>query len=170
MVSRVLRAMLGKRLDHTSVGKSVHKVITRLQGRATPKVAPPAIFFNRVAKAAAKPDKLFLLVSHDDPCIQVEPTPSSKMASRIAQLIQHEQMKLMEHYLAFKFAFPRARNPFFECAHQLQLTILLRALAGMETYTIRHPYPLVFSDFYEKVASFCDAAEMTRTETVGAPR
>ena len=170
MVSRMLRAVLGKRLAHTLVGKGVHKVITELQGRTTPKIAPPAIFINRVAKMAAKPDKLFLLVNHDDPCIQVEPTPPSKMASRIAPLVHHEQMKFMEHYLAFTFAFPRARNPFIECAPQLQLTILLCALAGMNSYTIRHPYPLVFSDFYEKVASFCDAPEMTRTEPVCALR
>jgi hypothetical protein len=74
----------------------------------------------------------------------------------------------MEHYRAFRVAFPEARNDFLEQANEHQLDILSHALSRMETYTVRHPYPLDFSKLYEKIQPYCKALNEARTDAVPA--
>ncbi len=94
------------------------------------------------------------MMSHDEPWVELKPTPPSEMALRLAHLAQYEQIPLLEHYLAFKFAFPEATNPIIESSFAAQHEILTRALAGKDTYTIWHPYPLVFSELYGEIEPF----------------
>jgi len=64
----------------------------------------------------------------------------------------------MGDYLAFKFAFPKMRNEVLEHAHEMQYSILQRALSGKEAYTVRHPYPVAFSDLYEVMQPYVTRA------------
>jgi hypothetical protein len=74
-------------------------------------------------------------------------------------MTQYEQSKFMEHYLAFKFAFPEVKNSFVEESSEYQCELLSRALMAKETYTVWHPYPLTFSSVYEAVKPFCESAK-----------
>jgi hypothetical protein len=150
---RIQDAALGHWGSRTTIGKLLGRILTALEVRSYPTVAPRAIFGNRVGSLAGKPDKVFLMVSHDDPWIEVKPTPPAEMALRLAHLAQYEQIQLQEHYLAFKFAFPEATNPFIECSFDIQHEILSQALMGKDTYTVWHPYPLVFSELYDELES-----------------
>jgi len=149
-------------------GKFLRKVTKAIEQRIAPKVMPEAIFGNGAGAMAAKPERLFLLIRHSAPRIEVDRVPSSEMAQRMTHLVQHEQMSIMGHYRAFRVAFPEAINNFLERANEYQLDILSRALSGMETYTVRHPYPLVFSKLYEKIRPFCKTPRRARTELVPA--
>lgn len=157
---RIQNAALGQRGARTKAGQLLCRIMTALEQRAYPTVAPQAIFGNRVGSLAGRPDKVFLMVSHDDPWVEVKPTPPSEMALRLAHLAQYEQIRLQEHYLAFKFAFPEATNPIIESSFAAQHEILTRALAGKDTYTIWHPYPLVFSELYAEIEPFLKQRRM----------
>jgi hypothetical protein len=135
----------------TSLGRLFRRILASLEERTYPTVAPQAIFGKHLGPLAGRPDKFFLLVSHDEPWVEVRAIPSSEMALRLAHLAQHEQIPLWEHYLAFKFAFPEAANPNIERSFQAQYEILSQALAGKDTYTVWHPYPLAFSDLYQEI-------------------
>jgi hypothetical protein len=139
------------------VVRSLRKVLTAVEHQLRPLVAPPVIFGDRVRSLAAKPDKIFVLISRNGPGTYLEPTVPSEMARRMAFSVQYELMPLIEHYVAYRFAFPGARNHFVESMPEFQFEILSRALAGKETYTIWHPYPLVFSDLYEKLRPLFEA-------------
>ena len=155
---RIQYAALGQRCNRTALGKLLCRIVTAIEQRALPTVPPQAIFGNQVGSLVGRPDKVFLLVSHDDPWIEVKPTLPSEMALRLAHLAQYEQIPLLEHYLAFKFAFPEATNPFIDCSFDSHLKILSQALIGKDTYTVWHPYPLVFSELYEAIEPFLKQA------------
>ena len=148
---RIQNVALGRKGNRTSLGKLLGRIMTALEQRAYPTVTPQAIFGNHLGSLVGRPDKVFLLVSHDDPWVEVKPTPPSEMALRLAHLAQYEQIHLLEHYLAFKFAFPEATNPIIEASFDSQLEILSQALFGKDVYTVWHPYPMVFSDLYEEI-------------------
>jgi hypothetical protein len=141
----------GWKRHRTSVGRIFRRILASLEERAYPTVAPQAIFGKHLGSLVGSPDKVFLLVSHDDPWVEVRPTPPAEMALRLAHLAQYEQIRLWEHYVAFKFAFPETINPFIERSFHTHLEILSQALAGKETYTVWHPYPLAFSDLYQEI-------------------
>jgi hypothetical protein len=181
-VSRTRRAalrvidLLKRRLKNSSRGKlggsavfrALHKVLTGLEENLRPAVMPSAVFGDRAATCTARPDKIFLLASHDSPDINVERTDPAEMARRLALSAQHELLPLLEHYLAYRFAFPGTRNGLIESAAELQFEILSRALAGKETYTILHPYPLVFDGLYEKILPLLEAKSTARAEALHA--
>lgn len=118
---------------------------------------PPQEIFGRVGSLRATPDKVFLMMSHQSYDITIEPCDPLQIAHRMAASIRFEQSPLMEHYLAFKFAFPDKSNEFIEHAHELQGSLLRRALAGKEAYVVRHPYPCSFDELFEAMEAYCVA-------------
>jgi len=163
-----MQGILGEKINGAFPASVLQRAISAVQRRVLPKVSPQAIFGSRVDSLIAKPEKLFLLISHDDPWVQVEQTPPIEMARRVAHLSQYEQIRFMNHYLSFKFAFPEVKNSFVEQSPTYQYGVLSRALMGMETYTVHHPHPLPFSALYEAIKPFCESTTKARTETLGA--
>jgi hypothetical protein len=149
-------------------GRILRRLTKAIEQRIAPKVTPRAIFGHGLGAMAAKPERLFLLIRHSAPRIEVDCVPSTEMAQRLTHLVQHEQASIMSHYRAFRVAFADARNNFLERANDDQLQILSRALSRMETYTVRHPYPLVFSKLYEKIRPFCEAPRRAPSDLVPA--
>lgn len=167
-LDRIEEMSLTGAVNPTFTGRILRKVTKAIEQRIAPKVTPQAIFGNGSGSMIAKPERLFLLIRHSAPGIDVDRVPSSEMAQRMTHLSQHEQMRIMEHYRAFRVAFPEARNDFLEQANEHQLDILSHALSRMETYTVRHPYPLDFSKLYEKIQPYCKAPDEARTDAVPA--
>jgi hypothetical protein len=156
--------ILGKQANGTLLAHSLRKAISAVQRRVLPKVSPRVIFGSRAGSLIAKPEKVFLLISHDFNWIDVKPTPPIEMARRVAFLMQYEQVKFMEHYLAFKFAFPEVKNAFVEESAACQYELLWGALMAKETYTVWHPYPVTFSALREAVTPFCESAKNVQNE------
>ena len=165
-LAKAQKAILGKNGCTTTPAKISRQVLAHLQHQVIPAVAPQALFRDRFASTATKPDKIFLLITHNDPRILVEPTDPSGMANRLATLAQHEEMRLLEHYLAFKFAFPERKSPLVERSSIRRAHIFARALEHKQTYTVRHPHPLVFSALYEQLRPLWE----TGSETVSRRR
>jgi hypothetical protein len=127
-----------------------------LRRRLFVKMTPRAIFGAGYGSLVAKPDRVFFMMSHQDPMISVEPMEPQEIANRMAFSVQHEQTALVEHYLAFKFAFPGLKNEFIEHAPELQRSILRRALAGKHGQAVRHPYPVSLPELYEAMVPFSE--------------
>lgn len=138
-------------------GRIWRRATVALQRHLAPTVSPQTVFGDHVGSLVAKPDRVFLLISHRDTAIVVEPTPPAVMAGRLALLAQHEQGRFDEYYLAFKFAFPNRKNDLVESSLEDRSRFMGGALRGKETYTVWHPHPLGFSELYEKIRPFCEA-------------
>ncbi|PYV87906.1 MAG: hypothetical protein DMG05_16575 [Acidobacteria bacterium] len=118
---------------------------------------PQTIFNSTLGTLQAKPDKIFLMMNHQDTTVSVEPNDPLTITNQMISSIRYEQLPFMSHYLAFKFAFPEKRNEFIENSDKLQYDILRRALAGKEAYTVWHHYPFSFHELFERMRPFCEA-------------
>jgi hypothetical protein len=160
---------LGKRRERSLVWETVQRLTAALEERTIAVLSPEVLSRSPIGSLAATPEKVFLMVKQDDPLIRVEATPHTEMVNRLTYLAQHELSQLMEHYRAFKFAFPGRRNAFVEQADTYQRVILSRALLKTKTYTVRHGHPWVFAELYEKLSPFLGANGAGRNETRCSP-
>jgi len=157
-LDRLQQMIPNGRPGKTFPARLLRETMPALRRQLNVKVTPQAIFGERMGRFVAKPEKVFLLMSHQDSAVEVEPCDPVVIARRMISSIQHEQLPFMEHYLAFKFAFPEKENPFIERAHELQYDLLRRALAGKESYIVSHPYPVRFGELFAAMSPFCQAA------------
>lgn len=136
------------------------QAISALQRRILPRLEPQAIFGSRVGSLIAKPEKVFLLISHAHPTVEVKLISAIEMARRIAALTQYENARFMEHYRTFKSAFPDRENRCAEESTAHQYALLSRALLAKETYTVRHPHKMPFSALHAALRPFCESPQM----------
>ncbi|MFQ5649798.1 MAG: hypothetical protein ACE5IY_07635 [bacterium] len=136
---------------------------------------PPQVIFEKCSETfSARPDRVFMLISHAGPEYSVEPVEASEIARRMIASLQFELMPFMESYTAFKFAFPEKASEFVETAHEWQSEILSRALENKQAYVVKHPYPLSFEALYDAMRPFCQvrsngtAAEDTQNQRLVA--
>ena len=132
------------------------KTVSALERNWCVCMSPPRAFGKGLKYHAPAPGKIFILMSHERSCIEVEPACLSDTAERLASATLQEQKALAEHYRAFKFAFPNKANPFIECARERLREILSRSLVGKEAFIVRHPYPVHFSDLYKALRPYCE--------------
>jgi hypothetical protein len=147
-----LNGPFGKMLPVKLLRESMPRIKRQLNVRVEPKI----VFGDRFGPFSARPDKIFLGLSHADPSIAVTPLDPAMIAKRMISSIRYEQLPFMEHYLSFKFAFPNRKNEFLDNIHELQYEILRRALSNKEAYEVRHPYPVSFQELYTKMKPYCD--------------
>lgn len=137
--------------------KLLREGMPRIKRQLNVRVEPKIVFGDRFGPFSAKPDKVFFALSHADSTTTVEPMEPAAIARHMISSIRFEQLPFMEHYLAFKFAFPERANAFLDNVHELQYEILQRALSGKDAYMVRHPYPLSFEELYTKMRPFCES-------------
>jgi len=119
------------------------------------KVPVEQLFAKDAIELISKPEKLFLIMSQEQPGIAVEAWSSEDIARRMLESIYYEQVPFFEYFNAFKFAFPEARNDFLENIRILQSDILTSALRNKEAYRVLHPYPFSFEELYRDMAPYC---------------
>jgi hypothetical protein len=123
---------------------------------------PQSIFQKENLRRGATPEKLFFVMSHNRPEIEVEPCDSMEIARRMVHSNQFELLPFFEYYKAFRFAFPGRENVYLENVHEFHASLLYRAFEGKETYRILHPYPVALTDLYREMRPYCDK----KTESV----
>ena len=138
--------------------KMLREAMPAIKRQLNVRVEPAKIFGERCGPFEARPDKVFLGLSHAAPEIAVQPVSPAVIAKRMIASIRFELLPFTEHYLAFKFAFPDRKNEFLDNVHERQYDILRRALAGKESYEVRHPYPVSFQELYTTMRPYCKNA------------
>jgi hypothetical protein len=153
-----LQSSASKKLAKTLLFKLLRRAMPMLKRQLSVRLKPEVIFGRNMDNFEARPDKLFLLLSDNDPTVRVERADPQAIARAMASSVRYESLPLMEQYLSAKFANPKLKNDFIESAHKLQHQILLRALEGKEAYTVRHPYPVSFDHLYEAMQPFVESS------------
>jgi len=132
------------RIGRSFPAKALRQAMPALKRQLNVQLSPEKIFGKRLGPFCARPDRIFLVMSHEADAYTVETTTPEHIARRMIASVQYELLPFMEHYLAFKFAFPEKQNPFLETLVQRQAELLQRALAGKAAFIVRHPYPFSF--------------------------
>ena len=103
---------------------------------------------------AADLDKVLFVASHDSPDVIVAPIDPGEVAQRMVFSLQAERLDFMAYYLKFRFAFPEARNELIEQAEERQRALLVKMMAGKDTYALYHPYPVSIPFLYDAVLPY----------------
>src|SRR5919108_2649495 len=113
---------------------------------------PPETLFGPLGTLSAPFDRLFFLVTGDEPEISVEPVDVLDVARRMASSLEHERLDFAAAYLKFRFAFPALSSDLVEGASALEREALERLLVGKPAYVVRHPYPFSLLELYEAMS------------------
>jgi len=118
---------------------------------------PPEKLFGRTAKGlTGSPEKVFFVGSHAEPNLTVQPMDPEEIAGRMVFSLQEERKDFMSYYLKYRFAFPERSNSLISQAEDVQRRILLKVLAGKDTYAVYHPYPVSIPALFEVIHPYCD--------------
>jgi hypothetical protein len=130
---------VGRRVLPSSVTTRLTPLLERQRWVQVP---PHQLFGSSVGELSGPLDQVMLVMSHAAPEFVVRPIGSAEVTERMAFSLQQERLPLTAKYQMFRFAFPRRRNPLIDDAERLERELLQRALAGKESYSVCHPYPV----------------------------
>lgn len=119
-------------------------------------VLPYELFNNQDGTQGSTPDKIFLVMCHNNKDISIEPCNPEEIAQRMANSNEYERMHFFKYYKAFKFAFPDIKNEFLETIDMHQNNLLNQALAEKESYKVLHPYPVSLDNLFNAMLPFCE--------------
>ncbi|MCG8608740.1 hypothetical protein MJD09_27615 [bacterium] len=138
------------------IGKVFRDAMPALKRQLHVNLSPEKLFGVNGTDLVARPDKVFFVMSHDSPEVTVMRADPQQIAKRMVASLEYEQMPIKEHYCAFKFAFPDKRNGLIEQSSALQYEILTKALAEKESYELKHPYPVLLTELYDRMRPYCE--------------
>ena len=141
------------RRDRTMAIRALDTLIKPLRERLRIWAVPARLFEGRIWPGRAPVDLVVLSVSHDRPDVTVESCDPEEIALRMRGSNERERTGLLDHYRAFRFAFPDRPNALLDSIDEQQGTLLRRALAGKTSFVVRHPYPVAFEPLYRHMAS-----------------
>lgn len=118
---------------------------------------PPEKLFGRMADGlSGKPEKMFFVGSHADANMIVQKIDPVEIAEKMVYSLQEERMEFHSYYLKYLFAFPERSNSLIGQAEDVQREILLKVLAGQESYAVYHPYPVSIPALFDETYQYCD--------------
>lgn len=117
---------------------------------------PRAIFPAERCALAGRFDRLFWMVTHDAPAIEVSPVSGQEIAGRMLHSLLYEWLPFMGWYRMYRFAFPDSRNELVETLEARLAALLAEALAGKPAYTVAHPYPVDLAALFAAMRSLLD--------------
>lgn len=139
----------------------VGRVLPALNRQLKIWASPRELFEASMHRSPVSPEKMFLMMGHDDPVIKVAPCDPQEIAYRMKSSNEYEHSAVLGYYKAFKFAFPQRTNRFLEKLDTLQSELLTSALAGKEAYKVLHPYPVSFESLFEHMRPVCETTAAT---------
>jgi len=155
IIQNLHKRFANRKLKNSSLVRALDKAMPALNRQLHVNIPPRSIFDSELFALKAKPQKLFLVISHNESSIRVEPWESRDIARRMLHSVQYEQLPFFENYYAFKFAFPDLQNDFLENIRELQADLLHGALQGKESYRVLHPYPVSLESLFHEMEPFC---------------
>lgn len=103
---------------------------------------PPAELFGTASVTLrGHVDAVVLVMSHDSPETNVEPTTRSEVATRMAASLADERARFMAHYRQFRYAFPAANSAVVDAAEAVESELLATLLDHLPSAKVSHPYP-----------------------------
>ncbi|MGH8907536.1 MAG: hypothetical protein ACRD0K_13670 [Egibacteraceae bacterium] len=116
------------------------------------RVPPARLFGAHACVESADLDHVVMVASHESRAVEAAPVPASEIAERMVFSLEYERLGLLSYYQRFRFAFPHAANPHIEEAATTQRQLLHKALDGVPSHVVHHPYPPVISSLFDAIA------------------
>jgi hypothetical protein len=157
-----LFAKILKRLEFSPLKRranylqALKRLTALVQRQLYVQLPPEKLFGQKAEKTDVSPEKIFFLVSHDQPDVTVQPIDSQELAERMVFSLQEERIELLSYYFKYRFAFPECSNPLIDQAEEIQRRLMLRAFANKEAYAIYHPYPFSIPSLFDIIRPYCD--------------
>ena len=107
--------------------------------------------------ATATPRKLFLMMSAEDGGFGVEPADGQTVADRMRHSLAAESLPMLEHYHSYRYGGIGSDNPLIEGMAEREQQLLSTAVAGLDAYIARHPYPAPFGPLFDAMRPACEA-------------
>ena len=132
-------------------GKLLNRVAHLLRQQLYVHIPPQKLSGQKFEPMVADLNKIFFVASHETNDISVKPMDPQEIAERMVFSLQLERADLLAYYLKFRFAFPQARNELLEQAEERQRRLLKQMLAGKESYSVYHPYPVSIPALFDAI-------------------
>jgi len=152
-------AELGRRaMSHGGgrLGRAADRARPLVERRLHIDADPRLLFPERALAFEGRLDRLFFVVTHDSPAIEVEQVDPQEVARRMVFSLEYERLDLRQAYLQFRFAFPEAANDLLERSEALLREALELRFAEKEAYVVHHPYPVDLAQLYEAMRPYCE--------------
>jgi len=153
LLERLESSPLKRRANYLQALKRLTALVQR---QLYVQLPPEKLFGQKAEKTDVRPEKIFFVVSHDQPDVKVQPIDSQELAERMVFSLLEEHMEFLSYYFKYRFAFPECSNPLIDQAEEIQRRLMLRALANKEAYAIYHPYPFSISSLFDTIRPYCD--------------
>ena len=116
-------------------------------------MAPEKIFNGKLNWEKVKLDKIVLTMSYSQDDIEISECDKYELIDRMICSNLDEFDSLYKYYSAFKFAFPGTQNEFLESIPDIYYELLPKAITGIESYKVLHPYPVSYEKLYGAMKS-----------------
>jgi hypothetical protein len=136
------------RWEKMFLSQALHKAMPALKRQQGTNIAPHKLF-DRLNFGGVHPDRVFLILSHQDSVIEIYSTSGTEIAEKMVSSLQYELLPLMEYYQMFRYAFPELENEFLATASKRQYNLLSEALSGKQAFLIKRPHPVSFDELYK---------------------
>jgi hypothetical protein len=157
-----LFAKILKRLEFSPLKRrasylqALKRLTALVQRQLYVQLPPEKLFGQKAKKTDVRPEKIFFVVSHDQPDVMVQPIDSRELAERMVFSLQEERMEFLSYYFKYRFAFPECSNPLIDQSEEIQRRLVLRAVANKEAYAIYHPYPFSIPSLFDIIRPYCE--------------
>lgn len=141
------------RRDRSLLTRALDALIKPLRAKLRIWALPARLFEGRTWPGMAPVDLVVLSLSHDRPDVTVEPCDPMDVASRMCGSNERERTRLLDHYRAFRFAFPNRPNALLDSIDEQQGALLRQALGGKKAFAVHHPYPVPFESLFRQMAA-----------------
>ena len=111
----------------------------------------PELLFERCSFAGTL-ERIFLSIPHECRDVVAERVDPDWLANRLVFTQRAERRRLVDAYLAFRFAFPERKSEVIEHADEIEQEILRSAVREVETYALYHPSPAPAEALFETLA------------------
>jgi hypothetical protein len=132
--------------------RALDRVSWLLESQRWVNVHPERLFGQAACALEGPLDKVFLVVSDEQPDVRVEEIDAREVARRMVFSLEFERLDLRAAYLKFRFAFPELSNPILEDSERVHAELLDRALSGKEACAVYHPFPARIPALFDAIA------------------
>jgi hypothetical protein len=134
----------------------IKRIIALIKQQLYVQLPPRKLFGQTVDGPTGSPQKVFFVGNRAEPNLTVQPMTPEEIAGRMVFSLQEERKDFMSYYLKYRFAFPEQSNSLIDQAEEVQRRILLKVLAGKDTYAVYHPYPVSIPALFEVIHPYCE--------------
>lgn len=144
-------------LKNTVPLKLLEDALPSLRNQLSIRVSPDKLFKGKVSWEKHSIDRVILAVSHSSDEISLTESNKEDIVSRMISSNLYEFESFFSYYTKFKFAFPGVKNDFLENIPRLYKELIPRALAGVKSYRLVHPYPVSFKKLFDVMKPVLDS-------------